>query len=86
MNDGLLPRILAAIVGVLVLVASFFVGVVVFLIAVGVAVLGWLAMMFRVWRARRAAQRTGDSERQSQTNTVVDGEYQVVQQRERKDD
>lgn len=83
MNDGLLPRILAAIVGVLVLVASFFVGIVVFLVAVGVAVIGWCAMMFRMWRARRSAERTrGKSET---GRTTVEGEYQVVHQRERKD-
>lgn len=84
MNDGLLPRILAAIVGVFVLVASFFVGIVVFLVAVGVAVIGWCAMMFRVWRARRDAQRGRGTAESS--HTTVDGEYQVVHQRERKHD
>lgn len=84
MNDGLLPRILAAVVGVFVLIASFFVGIVVFLVAVGIAVIGWLAMMFRVWRARRAAQSGGGTANQS-SRTVVEGEYQVVHQRERKD-
>ena len=83
MNDGLLPRILAAVVGVFVLIASFFVGIVVFLVAVGVAVIGWLAMMFRMWRVRRAAQQ-GQSKPDS-GHTTVDGEYQVVHQRERKD-
>lgn len=85
MNDGLLPRILAAVVGVFVLVASFFVGIVVFLVAVGIAVIGWLAMMFRVWRARRAAQRSGGAAASQSSRTVVEGEYQVVHQRERKD-
>lgn len=85
MNDGLLTRILAALVGVIVLVASFFVGIVVFLVAVGIAVIGWLAMTFRIWRARRAAQHPDSSARQTPTRTVVDGEYQVVHQKERKD-
>lgn len=84
MNEGLLPRILAAIVGIVVLVASFFVGIVVFLVAVGIAVIGWLAMMFRMWRVRRDAERTRGGS--GTGRTTVEGEYQVVHQRERNDD
>lgn len=75
-----ISRIVAAILSVIVLIASFFVGAFVALVALGLVVLGWFAFAIRWWRLRRQAEKRprggpGDSQ-------TIEGEYRVVHKTE----
>jgi L-lactate permease len=72
-----LSRIIAAILSILVLIASFFVGAVVALVALGLIVIGWLAFAIRWWQLKRQARSSGTT--QSET---IEGEYRVVHKHE----
>lgn len=74
-----LTRALAAVVGLVMLIGAFMVGMVAFLIAIGVSVLAGTWLWIRTWRLRRqikeelraqpAAKREDDA---------IEGEYRVV--------
>lgn len=70
-----LAKFIAAIVSVLVLAASLFVGAVVALVVLGFVAIGWAVFAFRLWQARRRVRNT---EAASSTSTTVDGDYRVV--------
>lgn len=72
-----LSRILAAVVSVIVLIASFFVGAVVALVALGLVVIGWLAFAVRWWQLKRQ-QRKAAADRPD----TIEGEYRVVHKSE----
>jgi uncharacterized membrane-anchored protein len=72
-----LSRIIAAILSILVLIASFFVGAVVALVALGLVVIGWLAFAIRWWQLKRQANRTGTTH-----SETIEGEYRVVHKHE----
>jgi uncharacterized membrane protein len=85
-------RILAGLVGILVLVGAFFFGLVVLAAAIGVAVLAWLFIVLRMWWLRRrwgsqfagsgtvGADRSAHPERRE--NEVIDADYEVISRRE----
>ncbi len=75
-----ISRIIAAILSVIVLIASFFVGAFVALVALGLVVISWFAFAIRWWRLRRQAEkrpRGGPG-----GNQTIEGEYRVVQRQE----
>jgi uncharacterized protein (DUF58 family) len=82
MNDSLLTRIVAAIIATVTLIASFIIGLAAALVALGLVVVGWLAMTFRMWQLRRKASRPADSG----NSTTVEGEYRVIAREEKRDD
>ncbi len=77
-----LAKFIAALVSVIVLAASLFVGAVVALVVLGFVAIGWAVFAFRMWQARRRVR----SAEASSSSTTVDGDYRVVHDsREEKD-
>ena len=70
-----IARFIAAILSVVVLATSLFVGAVVALVVLGLVAIGWLVFAFRMWRLRRATPPA------SSTSTTVEGDYRVVHDR-----
>ena len=76
-----LTRLLASVLAVLALVGAFFFGLFVLVFAIGVGLVAWLSLWFRMWWLRRnrpvepprAGDRSGD---------VIDAEYTVVSRRD----
>jgi len=87
-----ISRVLAGLVGVLVLVGAFFFGLVVLAVAIGVAVLAWLFIALRMWWLRRrwggqfggsgpvGADRSARPERREKE--VIEADYEVISRRE----
>lgn len=78
-----LAKFIAALVSLIVLAASLFVGAVVALVVLGFVAIGWAVFAFRMWQARR---RVRNAEEKNPSTTTVDGDYRVVHDsREEKD-
>lgn len=79
---GWLARIVGAVVGVLVMIGLFFLGITVFAAVAGLALLVFLVAAARVWwlrwRMRRAAAKGGRAEprRESGRGVTLEGEYE----------
>lgn len=75
-----LVRIVAALITAAVLIASFFIGAVVALALLGVAMIVWAVLAFRWWQFRR---RWRQAQRDDGTgSTTIEGDYRVVHDRE----
>ena len=85
-------RILAGILAVVALVAAFFFGFVVLILAVGLGILAWLLLTLRMWWLRRRWARHGpgvqahsdgwadrDSAREGE---LIEADYEVVTRRD----
>jgi antibiotic biosynthesis monooxygenase (ABM) superfamily enzyme len=70
-----LAKFIAAVISVIVLAASLFVGAVVALVVLGFVAIGWAVFAFRMWQARR---RVRNAEVDASSSTTVDGDYRVV--------
>lgn len=70
-----LAKFIAAIVSVIVLAASLFVGAVVALVVLGFVAIGWAIFAFQLWRTRR---RMRNAEAKSPSSTTVEGDYRVL--------
>jgi membrane protein implicated in regulation of membrane protease activity len=79
-----LVRIVAAVLTVAVLVASFFIGAVIALIAVGLAAVVWAVFAFRWWQLKRRYRRGVERAQQQQGNRTIDGDYRIVDDEERR--
>jgi hypothetical protein len=85
-----LARILAGVLALAALVGAFFFGLIILLLAIGLGVLGWLFLTFRVWQLRRrqargdGGVRNGSQSRghQSRQGDAIDAEYEVISDRE----
>ncbi len=90
-----LSRLIAAVVGVLVLAGAFFFGLFVLALVVGLGALAWLFFRIRMWWLRRTlAGQAGDHQREDGTDNrrgqdsgsrdgdVIDAEYTVVSRRD----
>lgn len=82
---GWLARIVGAVVGVLVMIGLFFLGITVFAAVAGLALLVFIVMAARLWwlrwRFRREAARGGRSgaeppRRESNRGVTLEGEYE----------
>jgi hypothetical protein len=85
-------RILAGILAVVVLVAAFFFGFIVLVLAAGLGVLAWLLLSLRMWWLRRQWARGGsgghmqddgwsESDR-THEGEVIDADYEVISRRD----
>ena len=87
-------RVVAALLAVAALVGAFFFGLVILALAVGLGIVGWLALTLRLWWLRRqfgapaasgpgsrggAGRVQGDDGRR---RDVIDAEYEVLSRRE----
>lgn len=79
---GLLGRAVAAIVTLAVLVASFFVGAVVAVALIGLAVLSWTAFAIRWWWLKRRGRATMEEAARQRDSTTVEGDYSVIRERD----
>ena len=70
-----LAKFIAALVSIVILVASLFVGAVVALVVLGFVAIGWAVFAFRMWQARR---RVRNAEAHAASKTTIDGDYRVV--------
>ena len=90
-----LSRLIAAVVGVLVLAGAFFFGLLVLAVVVGLGALAWLFFRIRMWWLRRtlAGQAAGQHQAggpgkqhgqgsESREGDVIDAEYTVVSRRD----
>ena len=85
-------RILATILAVVALVAAFFFGFVVLILAVGLGILAWLLLTLRMWWLRRQWERHGAGIRaedegwvdsnSTREGQVIDADYEVVTRRD----
>ena len=73
-----IARFIAAIVSVVLLAASLFVGAVVALVMLGLVAVGWLVFAFRTWRLRHAAPNGQAPPSGPSSNTTIEGDYRVV--------
>ena len=86
-----LARLLAALLGVLALVGAFFFGIFIFVFALALGRVAWLAFSVRMWWLRRqlegadpfsgapaAGHRPADD-----TGEIIDGEYEVIDREEK---
>jgi len=83
-----IARFLAALVGAVLLVGAFMVGMVAFLVLLGIGLVGAAWLWFRTWRLRRTLGETGaegaDVFRRDDNGDAIEGEYTVVDQEERR--
>ena len=77
-----LAQAFGALLGLAVLVMSFFLGIVVLAVLVGLALIGGSVLALRMWWLKRRLQR--EAARQPDDATVVEGEYSVVERRRRR--
>ena len=85
-------RILAGILAVVALVAAFFFGFFVLILAAGLGVLAWLLLTVRMWWLRRQWARQGPGTRargagwpdsdSAREGDVIDADYEVVTRRD----
>ncbi len=92
-----LSRLLAAIVGALVIVGAFMFGFFILIAAVAFGLIAWLVIWVRVWWIKRKLGATGDSAPRdfgrpsganregSGSGDVIDAEYEVVSRTDRPD-
>lgn len=79
---GWLARIVGAIVGVLVMIGLFFLGITVFAAAAGVALVVFIVLAVRVWWLRLKMRRAQDGEprprpeRDTRKGVTLEGEYE----------
>jgi hypothetical protein len=78
-------RVIAALLAVAALVGAFFFGLVILALAVGLGILGWLALTLRLWWLRRQhgahtgpGPRSDGGDAPGRGGDVIDGEYKVV--------
>ncbi len=78
-----LARALAAIVSALLLVGAFMIGMVAFLVMLGVGLLAGAWLWFRTWRLRRSLDAAAPmaSSRRAESG-AIEGEYTVVTREE----
>jgi membrane protein implicated in regulation of membrane protease activity len=79
-------RVLAAAGAAAALVASFFLGALVFLTALGLFVVVAVGVAIRIWWLRRQFREQMESwerEQGASQGDVIEGEYRVVERRER---
>lgn len=81
-----LMQIIAIAAGVLLFMAALFVGAVVFLIILGLAVLGGVIMSLRLWWMRRRLQKTRHHHRHAHRARGVTIEGEVVRKERGRDD
>jgi len=89
---GIVARILFSIVAVVALVAAAFLGAVFFLAALGFFLVGTAILAARIWWAKRQIEKamkqgktgTGPEATSRRREDVIEGEYSVVSERERK--
>ena len=74
-------RAVAAVVGALVLIGSFMVGIVAFLILLGVSLVGGIWFWFRTRDLRRAMAEAADAQGTA-SGEYIEAEYSVVEDRE----
>ncbi len=74
-----LSRIVAAILAVMVIVASAIFGLFLFAAAVGLGLLAWMGLALRAWWARRRG--TEQPERRPRQAETIDAEYTVISKR-----
>lgn len=78
-----LVRLLAALVGALVMVGAFFLGLAAIAVAVGVALLAWLGMSLRNWWVSRNRPPESVSSEQAKTSgEFIEVEYTVVSRKQ----
>ncbi|MBT8049155.1 MAG: hypothetical protein HKN57_09695 [Xanthomonadales bacterium] len=86
-------RLLAAVLGVLVLAGAFFFGLIVLALVAGLGLIAWLAFSLRVWWLQRkfggAASGSGQADRRGRASEpgdsngdIIDAEYTVVSRRD----
>lgn len=66
-----LSRILAAIVGLLVLVGAFFFGLIILAVVIGLGALAWIVFRIRLWWLKRNMPATPGEE-------VIEAEYTII--------
>jgi len=86
-----LSRIIAAIIGVFLLVGGFIIGTAALLVIAGLAVLAGLALWLRVAWIKRQLRKggvdfSGTSQQKVNTGDVIDAEYTVISVQEDKHD
>ncbi len=83
---GPVARAIATLIGALVLVGAFMLGMVAFLVMLGAGLLGGVWLWFRNWRMRRAGASTAGTSPHARPGAsggeVIEGEYSVVSQDE----
>ena len=90
-----LSRLLAAIVGALVIVGAFMFGFFILVAAVSFGLIAWLVIWLRVWWIKRKLGASGDAspldfgqppgakQQGSDSGDVIDAEYEVVSRTDR---
>lgn len=80
-----ITRLLAGLVGVIVLIAAAFFGLFLFLAVIGVGLVAWAVFRLRMWWLRRRMRAAGaaapgpSSQRAGERDgTVIDADYEVV--------
>ena len=77
-GPGLITRVIAAVVGAVVLVGLFFAGLVAWVLLAGVLLVGGVVMSIWLWRERRRFDRF----RRQQDSRFIEVEYEVLDERE----
>jgi O-antigen/teichoic acid export membrane protein len=84
-----IARLLAAIGAVMLAAVAIFVGAMVFLAFLGLAVIAVIVFYIRLWwirrrirQAQRDAERSGGSGRQQGAGRVIEGEYSEIRSRD----
>ncbi len=73
-RQGLIPRLIAGITGVVVLVGAFLVGLVAWIVLAGFLLIGGVALSIWVWRQRRRFEKF----QQQSTDSIIEAEYEVI--------
>ena len=86
-----LTRIIAGIVGAFVLIGTFMIGMVAFLVVAGVALIAGIALWLRIAWVKRRLKKSGVDlgagvNTRQETGHVIDAEYTVVTDSEDKQD
>jgi len=77
-GPGLLTRVIAALVGAVMLVGLFFAGLVAWVLLAGVLLVGGVAMSIWLWRERRRFEKF----RRQRDDGFIEVEYEVLNERE----
>lgn len=87
-------RLLMLVGGIIVLAASLFVGAIMFLVILGLAIMMFVVFMIRVWWIRRRLMRAWQAQQQNQPSpggqgprrgSIIEGEYEIERERTREE-